>query len=242
MREVVKSRAGSIAIAHNGNLVNYSLLREGLESDGRVFTTDSDTEVIAQLLSKCLMESDEIEALRMLNEVLVGSFTITMLINDTLIGYRDPLGFKPLCVGEIEDGYLVCSESCAIDTLGGRFIKDVQPGEAVIIKNGEIEFVKIAECQRRTLCIFEYIYFARPDSIIDGISVYEARTEMGRILAEESPAEADFVSAVPDSGITAAIGFSGKTGIPYMEGLIKNRYVGRTFIMPEQRLRELSVR
>jgi amidophosphoribosyltransferase len=239
---VVKSRVGSIAIAHNGNLVNYSLLRGELESEGRVFTTDSDTEVIAQLLSKYLMESDEMSALRKLNNVLVGSYTLTMLINDTLIGYRDPLGFKPLCVGEIEDGYMICSESCAIDTLGGKFIRDVQPGEAVVIKDGEMEFVKIAECQRRALCIFEYIYFARPDSVIDGISVYEARTEMGRVLAEEAPAEADFVSAVPDSGITAAIGFSGKTGIPYMEGLIKNRYVGRTFIMPEQRLRELSVR
>ncbi len=238
----VKSRVGEIAVAHNGNLVNYLELRKELENEGRVFTTDSDTEVITQLFSKYLMEYDVEDALKMLNEKLVGSYTLTMLVNDTLIGYRDPLGFKPLCVGEIENGYILCSESCAIDSLNGRFLKDVKPGEAVIIRDGEMEFVEIAKCKKRALCIFEYIYFARPDSVIDGVGVYEARTEMGRVLAMESPVDADFVSAVPDSGITAAIGFSKESGIPYMEGLIKNRYVGRTFIMPEQRLREISVR
>ncbi len=240
---VVKSKAGSIAVAHNGNLVNYFQLRNELENSGSVFTTDSDTEVIAQLLSRFLLkEKDLVSALQMLNDVLIGSFTLTLMVNDVLVGYRDPLGFKPLCVGEIEDGYVICSESCAIDALGGKFVRDVQPGEAVIIKNGDIEFVRVAESKRKAFCIFEYIYFARPDSVIDGVSVYAARSEMGRILAKESPADADYVSAVPDSGITAAIGYASEAKLPYMESLIKNRYVGRTFIMPEQELRELSVR
>jgi amidophosphoribosyltransferase len=240
---VVKSKAGYIAVAHNGNLVNYNHLRNELENDGSVFTTDSDTEVIAQLLSRYLLEGKEIVyALEKLNEALIGSYTMTMLVDDVVIGYRDPLGFKPLCVGEIGDGYIICSESCAVDALGGEFLRDVKPGEAVMIKDGELEFTKIAEAKRKAVCIFEYIYFARPDSIIDGISVYEARSEMGRILAKEAPADADFVSAVPDSGITAAIGYAQESGLPYSESLIKNRYVGRTFIMPAQTMRETSVR
>lgn len=240
---VVKSKAGYIAVAHNGNLVNYVQLRNELENEGRVFTTNSDTEVISQLLSKFLIEKKDItHALERLNESLVGSYTLTMLFDDAVVGFRDPLGFKPLCVGRIDEGYIVCSESCAIDALGGKFIRDVKPGEAVIIRDGDIEFVKIAESERKAVCIFEYIYFARPDSTIDGVSVYRARSEMGKVLAREAPADADFVSAVPDSGITAAIGYAQESGLPYFEGLIKNRYVGRTFIMPAQSLREASVR
>ncbi len=240
---VVKSKAGSIAVAHNGNLVNYAQLRMELENEGRVFTTDSDTEVIAQLLSKFLLKTEDIiESLHILSGVLIGSYTLTLMVDDLLVGYRDPVGFKPLCVGEVDEGYVVCSESCAVDALGGEFIRDIRPGEAVVIKNGELEFVRIEESKRKAACIFEYIYFARPDSIIDGVSVYEARSEMGKILAKEAPADADYVSAVPDSGITAAIGYASESGLPYMESLIKNRYVGRTFIMPVQSLRESSVR
>ncbi|MDK2795677.1 MAG: amidophosphoribosyltransferase [Archaeoglobaceae archaeon] len=240
---VVKSKVGSIAVAHNGNLVNYAELRKELENEGSVFTSDSDSEIIAQLISKILLKStDYIELFQELNSKLVGSHSCVLLINDKLLAYRDPLGFRPLCIGELEDGYVVCSESCAIDALEGKFIKDVEPGEAVIIENGDVEFVRFAKSQRRAVCIFEYIYFARPDSVIDGISVYRARTEMGKILAEESPVDADFVSAVPDSGITAAIGYATSSGLPYMECLIKNRYIGRTFIMPKQELRELLVR
>ncbi len=239
---VVKSKAGSIAVNHNGNLVNYSELRRELENDGRVFTSDTDSEVIAQLLSKFLMKYDIIDSLRLLSEKLIGSYTLTILVNDTLVGYRDPLGFRPLCIGELENGYVICSESCAIDAIGAKFIRDVKPGEAVIIKNGEIEFVRVVNSQKKRFCIFEYIYFARPDSVIDGVSVYEARNRMGRRLAREAPADVDVISAVPDSGTTAAIGYSQESGIPYTEVLIKNRYVGRTFIMPEQKMRELSVR
>lgn len=240
---VVQSKAGSIAVAHNGNLVNYAQLRNELENEGRVFTTDSDTEVIAQLLSKFLLKTEDVvDALVMLNNILIGSYTLTMMIDDVVIGYRDPVGFKPLCIGEVDDGFVICSESCAVDAIGGKFLRDIKPGEAVIIKKGEVEFVQIVEPKRMAACIFEYIYFARPDSIIDGVSVYDARTEMGKVLARESPVEADYVSAVPDSGITAAIGYASESKLPYMESLIKNRYVGRTFIMPVQTLREASVR
>ncbi|MEM1576486.1 MAG: amidophosphoribosyltransferase [Archaeoglobaceae archaeon] len=240
---VVKSKIGSIAVAHNGNLVNHLQLRKELENDGGVFTSDSDSEIIAQLLSKILLKDGDFkDYLQELNSKLVGSHSCVLLINDKIVAYRDPLGFRPLCVGELDDGYIVCSESCAIDALGGKFIKDIAPGEAVIIENGELEFFRFAKSKKKAVCVFEYIYFARPDSIIDGINVYKARTEMGRILAEEAPANADFVSAVPDSGITAAIGYSTRSGLPYMESLIKNRYIGRTFIMPKQELRELLVK
>jgi amidophosphoribosyltransferase len=239
---LVKSKAGQLAVGHNGNLVNYPQLRAMLENEGRIFHTDSDTEVIAQLLSTFLMKYDIVESLELLQKKLIGSFSLTILYNDTLIGYRDALGFRPLCVGETEFGYVLASESCALDAVGAKKARDVKPGEAVIISNGDIEFVKIAENERFARCVFEYIYFARPDSVIDGVSVYKARLNMGKILARESPVDADIVSPVPDSGTTAAIGYSSESGVPYLEALIKNRYVGRTFIMPEQKLRESSVK
>ncbi len=238
---LVKSKAGYLAVGHNGNLVNYAQLRAMLENEGRIFVTNSDTEVIAQLLSAFLMKFDVVESLRLLQEKLIGSFSLTILFNDVLIGYRDALGFRPLCVGETEFGYVVASETCALDAVGAEKIRDVRPGEAVMVDRNGIEFVRIAESKRLARCVFEFIYFARPDSVIDGVSVYRARYRMGEILARESPVNADLVSPVPDSGTTAAIGFSRESGLPYMEALIKNRYVGRTFIMPEQRLREVSV-
>ncbi|AEA47242.1 amidophosphoribosyltransferase [Archaeoglobus veneficus] len=239
---LVRSKVGSIAVAHNGNLVNYWGLRSGLEGEGRAFLTDSDTEIIAQLLSACLLDYDTVEALKILDSKLLGSYALTILVNDTLIAYRDPLGFRPLCIGEADFGYVIASESCAIDATGARFIRDVKPGEAVIIEDGKLEFVRISESKRRAFCVFEYIYFARPDSIIDGKSVYGVRHTIGRILAKENPVDADMVSPVPDSGTTSSIGFAQESGIQYLEALIKNRYVGRTFIMPEQRMREFSVR
>ncbi|RLI85462.1 MAG: amidophosphoribosyltransferase [Archaeoglobales archaeon] len=239
---LVKSRAGSIAVAHNGNLVNYWQLRRKLEGEGRTFLTDSDTEVIAQILATNLLEKDIVEALKELDSCLVGSYSLTMLVNNTLIAYRDPLGFKPLCIGKTDYGYVIASESCAIDATGARFMRDIKPGEAVIIREGELEFVKINESKRKAFCVFEYIYFARADSIIDGRSVYSVRHNIGRILARESPVNADIVSPVPDSGTTSSIGFAQESGIQYLEALIKNRYVGRTFIMPEQSMREFSVR
>ncbi len=237
----VKSKSGSISVAHNGNLVNYKELRRDLESDGRVFLTDSDTEVIAHLLSSFLLNHDVEEALTLLTEKLCGSFSLALLLNDKLVGYRDPLGFKPLCVGRIENGYVLASESCAIDSVGGELIRDIKPGEAAIIEDGELRFEKICEAEQKAICVFEYIYFARPDSIIDGRSVYRVRFDIGRTLAKESPVEVDIISPVPDSGTTSSIGYAFESGIPYIEALIKNRYVGRTFIMPGQKSRELSV-
>ena len=166
---------------------------------------------------------------------------MTLLLNQTVVGYRDPLGFKPLCVGKVENGYVIASESCAIDSVGGELIRDVEPGEAVIIEDGELRFEKIAESTQKAICVFEYIYFARPDSIIDGRRVYRVRFDIGRTLARENPVEVDIISPVPDSGTTPSIGYSYESGVPYIEALIKNRYVGRTFIMPEQRSREVSV-
>jgi len=238
---LVKSKAGYLAVGHNGNLVNYPQLRAMLENEGRIFVTNSDTEVIAQLLSTYLMRYDVVEALELLQDKLIGSFSLTILFNDVLIGYRDELGFRPLCFGETDFGYVVASESCALDAVGAKKVRDVKPGEAVIVRDGEVEFCRIAKGERLARCVFEYIYFARPDSTIDGVSVYGARYRMGKNLAKESPVDADVVSPVPDSGTTAAIGFAEESGLRYLECLIKNRYVGRTFIMPEQRLRELSV-
>ncbi len=239
---LVKTKKGALSVAHNGNLVNYPSLREELENEGAVFITESDTEVIAKLLSKELLGKDIIDSLRNLTERLRGSYSLVLALNDTLIGFRDPLGFKPLIVGKGDFGYILASESCALDAIGADVIRDVKPGEAVVIKDGDIEFVRIAESKRRALCVFEYIYFARPDSILDGRCVYDVRHKIGEILAKESPVEADIVSPVPDSGTTSAIGFSKASGIEYLEALIKNRYVGRTFILPEQNARELSVR
>ncbi len=239
---LVKTKKGALSVAHNGNLVNYLSLREELENEGAVFITESDTEVIAKLLSKELLGKDIIDSLRNLTERLRGSYSLVLALNDTLIGFRDPLGFKPLIVGKGDFGYILASESCALDAIGADVIRDVKPGEAVVIKDGDIEFVRIAESKRRALCVFEYIYFARPDSILDGRCVYDVRHKIGEILAKESPVEADIVSPVPDSGTTSAIGFSKASGIEYLEALIKNRYVGRTFILPEQNARELSVR
>ena len=238
---VVKTRAGSIAIAHNGNLVNFFDLRSELEKSGSVFVSTTDSEVIAQLLSKLLIKMSVEEALVELTKLLRGSYSLVIAINDTLIAMRDPFAFRPLCFGEFDDGIIFASESCALDTVGAKFVRDLKPGEAVIIKDGEVESV-VVESEREAHCVFEYIYFARPDSKIDGRNVYSVRYKIGQILAEESGVEADVVSPIPDSGTTSAIGFAEKSGIKYIEVLIKNRYVGRTFIMPEQRLREMSVR
>ncbi len=238
---VVKTKAGSLAISHNGNLVNYRELRSELEKSGSVFVSTTDSEVIAQLLSKLLIKMDVEEALKELARILRGSFSLVIAVDDTLIALRDPLGIRPLCFGGHDSGYVFASESCALDTVGAELVRDVKPGEAIIVRDGELESVDIGR-GREAHCVFEYIYFARPDSTIDGRNVYSVRYRIGQILAEESGVDADIVSPIPDSGTTSAIGFAEKSGIRYIEALIKNRYVGRTFIMPEQKLREISVR
>ena len=239
---LVSFKSGTIAIAHNGNLVNSKELRTELEKEGRIFLSDSDTEVIAHLLVKELLHSSLEDAVKEVMRQIVGSYSLAILIDKTLIVIRDPLGIKPLCLGCLDNGYVVASESVAIDILNGQLIRDVAPGEMLVFRNGSYESHLLIKSKNTAHCVFEYIYFARPDSVIDGQLVYNVRMRIGEMLFKEHPADADIVSPVPDSGITYAIGFSKKSGIDYMEGLMKNRYIGRTFIMPGQDMRETAVR
>lgn len=237
---VIKYKMGNIALAHNGNLVNADVLRDLLEDGGAVFQTSIDSEVIANLIARYARRGFESAILETMQAVK-GSYALVIMADDKLIGVRDPQGIRPLCIGKIGNGYILASESCAIDTVGGEFVRDVKPGEIVIIDDSGLKSLTIQEEIRSSVCIFEYIYFARPDSTIDGISVYEARRNAGMRLAKEHPVDADIVISVPDSGTVAAIGYAEQSGIPYGEGLIKNKYVGRTFIKPDQALRELAV-
>lgn len=239
---LVSFKNKDIAIAHNGNLVNSKELREELEKEGRIFLSESDTEVIAHLLVKKMMTSGLEDAIRGLMKRLIGSYSLVILIDNKLVVVRDPLGIKPLCLGKIDKGYVVASESVAIDILNGELIRDISPGEMVVFSDGDYESRQLYKSRNCAHCVFEYIYFARPDSIIDGKLVYNVRMQIGKTLYEEHPVEADIVSPVPDSGITYAVGFSKESGIDYMEGLMKNRYIGRTFIMPGQDMRETAVR
>ncbi len=244
---VVKNPKFSFALAFNGTITNFLELREELAKKGVVFTTRTDTEVLAKLLAKSLVEcgADYVEALRLTASEIDGACSL-VLVNDEgeLYAYRDPLGFKPLCVGRVNDLVVIASETCALDVLAGLDDCEygpVDPGELVRVCEGSVERVKVASSPRRARCMFEYVYFARPDSVFDGISVYKAREGLGRELAKRFPAEADVVVPVPDSGRTAALGYSLESGMPFAEGLMKNRYVGRTFIMPGQALRDEMV-
>jgi amidophosphoribosyltransferase len=239
---LVKYKDGAIAVAHNGNVVNSCQLREQLEQAGDIFYSTSDTEVIAHLFVKELLRHDLQEAVRALMRKIVGSYSLVFLWGDTVLAIRDPLGIKPLCIGEIESGYMVASESVAIDTLNGRLIRDVKPGELVVLRNGEMKAYQLARLPNPSFCVFEYIYFARPDSIMEGRLIYDVRVNIGAKLAEEHPANVDTVTPIPDSGITLAVGYHQHSGISYRECLMKNRYIGRTFIMPDQAMRETAVR
>jgi amidophosphoribosyltransferase len=239
---LVKYKDGAIATAHNGNLVNSTQLREQLEEAGDIFYSTSDTEVIAHIFVKELLHYDLLEAARSLMRRIVGSYSLVFLWGDTVLALRDPLGIKPLCIGEIDSGFMVASESVAIDTLNGKLIRDVKPGELIVIRNGEMKSYQLARSTRPAHCIFEYIYFARPDSIMDGRLIYDVRVNIGSNLAREHPACADTVTPIPDSGITLAVGYHQRSGISYRECLMKNRYIGRTFIMPDQNMRETAVR
>lgn len=239
---IVEYRGGRIAIAHNGNLINSEELRKKLESEGGIFLSTSDTEVIAHLLVKELMKSDITNAIRKMMRQLVGSYSLAILIDDTVIAVRDPLGFKPLCLGEIEGGYIVASESVAIDTLDGKFLRDIKPGEILILGGGGPVSHQVYKSQHTAHCVFEYIYFARTDSVLNGKMVYDVRRRIGETLVNEHAIDADIVSPVPDSGVTFAIGYAIKSKIDYIESLIKNRYSSRTFILPSQEMREIAVR
>ncbi|HHU89812.1 MAG TPA: amidophosphoribosyltransferase [Clostridiaceae bacterium] len=235
-------KGGRIALAHNGNLVNATKIRYELENKGAIFQTSADTEVIANLISRYGLKYKDLEViLKKTMDVIEGAYALVILTQKKLVGIRDPWGLRPLCLGKLGNSYVLASENCAFDAIGADFIRDVEPGEIIFIEDDSLKSIKTSYNKAHKSCIFEHIYFARPDSIIDGASIYRSRLEAGRLLAIEYPVEADLVVGVPDSGITAAIGYSRESGIPYGEALIKNRYVGRTFIQPIQKLRERSV-
>lgn len=238
---VVNHVKGRMALAHNGSLVNYAELREELELTGAIFHTSSDTEVISYLITKERLCAPSIEeAVNRAIGKLKGAFSLVIMSPSKLIAVRDGQGFRPMCYGACEDGrYVVASESCALDTVGAKFVRDIEPGEIVIFdKSGVRSITDHCNKQKKSLCIFEYVYIARPDSEVEGVSVHEARKRAGSILAEEQGADADIVIGVPDSGLDAAIGYAQASGIPYGIGFIKNKYIGRTFIAPGQAARE----
>jgi amidophosphoribosyltransferase len=232
---------GGFAIGHNGNLTNAHTLRRQLVRDGAIMQSTTDTEVMLHLLARSKMPrfvERFIDALRMIE----GAYAFVALTNKKLVGARDPLGIRPLVLGELNGAYILASETCALDIIGAKFIRDIENGEVVIITEEGIQSIKPFPAMPPRPCIFEYIYFARPDSVVNGRSVYEVRKNLGIQLGQESPVQADVIVPVPDSGVPAAIGFAQVTGVPYEMGIIRNHYVGRTFIEPTQHIRELGVR
>ena len=238
---VFRYRGLQLAMAHNGNLVDAPLLRRSFEEKGAIFQTTSDTEVIAHLMAHARTD-DLVEAAAKALSQVHGGFAVVMLTSDMLLAARDPNGIRPLCLGRLQDGWVLASETCAFDTIGAEFIREIAPGELLKISDGGLETRAFHPAGREAMCIFEFIYFARPDSHFLGTNVHSVRKRLGRFLAEDYPAEADVVVGVPDSSISAAIGYSEQSGIPYEMGLIKNRYIGRTFIQPSQASRQLGVR
>ncbi len=236
-------RKRNLAIAHNGNLVNANFLRDMLEEDGYMFQANSDTEVILYILAR-YYKGDIVESIKLTMDYIKGAYSLVIACEDELVAVRDPHGFRPLILGKINDDYIFASETCAIDILGGEVIRDVEPGEIVVIKDGKLQsflYSKNYKCIKRS-CIFEYIYFARNEATIDGLNVYNFREKCGMILAKEDKTPCDIVVPVPDSGWSGAIGYSNVRNIPLSEGLVKNRYVGRTFIKPTQEEREIGVK
>ena len=237
---VVESPLGPLALAHNGNIINAKEIRAALETEGASFQTTIDSEIIAALIAKH-SKAGLAEGIAKAMEQLKGSYALVLMTRDTLIGVRDPKGMRPLALGSLNGAYVFASESCAFDTIGAEFIRDVRPGEIVIAGSGGLRSHQAIHAADTALCIFEYVYFARPDSDIDGISVHKARERAGELLAISSPADVDVVGAVPDSSVHAAMGYARQAGLPFTIALSKNRYMGRTFIEPSQDRREMDV-
>jgi amidophosphoribosyltransferase len=237
----VKSKIGDIAIAHNGNLTNTLSLHRELENNGALFQTSMDSEIIAHLLAHS-QEKDFKDVIIWSLSKLEGAYSLVLMLNDILIGARDTQGFRPLCLGKLDGTYILASETCALDLIGAQYIRDIEPGEIVFIKKDEIRSFKPFQKTAHAFCIFEYIYFARPDSNIFEHNVYMTRKRLGVQLAAEFPAEADLVMPIPDSGTYAALGFSEASKIPFEYGMIRNHYIGRTFIQPSQVLRDFHVK
>lgn len=240
---VMRYVKGTIAVAHNGNLTNAIEIRKELEMRGAIFQTTIDSEVICYVIARERLKCHSVEeAVKNAMKKLEGAYSLLVMSPRKVIAARDPHGFRPLCMGKCNGSVVFASESAALDACGAEFVRDVEPGEIIIVNEDGIRSIKTVEKPKKSLCIFEYIYFARTDSIIDSVSVYEARKQAGRILARTYPVEADLVIGVPESGIDAAIGYSEESGIPYEKGIVKNGYIGRTFIKPSQKERMKSVR
>ena len=232
---------GAIAVGHNGNLINAEMLRDALEDDGTQFDSTTDTEVIAEMLSSAPGEG-WLERCSGVMKAINGAYCLVALTKDSLIAMRDPFGIRPLCIGRMNgSGWIVASETCALDHLGAEFVREVEPGEAIVIDDDGLHSIQAVEKERDALCVFEYIYFARPDSVLRDKLLHPSRMNMGRELARQAPVDGDLVIGVPDSATAAAIGYAHESGIQYAEGLVKNRYVGRTFIQPDQRMRDQGV-
>ncbi len=238
---VLSYRNGKLAIAHNGNLINADILRRKLEEEGAIFQSGIDTEVMANLIARN-SKKGIVEAIKCMMSLVRGSYALTIMTQEKLIGVRDPMGIRPLALGRLDDNFVLASESCAFDAIDAEYVRDVRPGEIIVIDKTGFKSYQAAAPMNTALCMFEYVYFARPDSDIDGISVYRARENMGRKLAQAYPIEADLVGGVPDSATPAASGYAEESGIPFKKALAKNRYVGRTFIQPSQSLRERGVK
>ena len=237
---------GTLALAHNGNLVNAPELRRELEYSGAIFQTTIDSEVVAYHIARERVNTSTVEeAVANAMKKIKGAYALVIMSPRKMIGARDPFGFKPLCIGKRDNAYILASETCALETIGAEFVRDVEPGEIVAITPQGIASNKsmcLADLKKQARCVFEYIYFARPDSVLDGVGVYHSRIYAGRCLAKDSPVEADLVVGVPESGNAAALGYSMESGIPYGTAFVKNTYVGRTFIKPKQSSRESAVR
>jgi amidophosphoribosyltransferase len=233
---------GQIAIAHNGNLTNANQLREELESRGSIFQTTVDSEIILHLMAQPTLDGHENNLIQTVHRI-EGAYSLVIMTEQELIGIRDPYGFRPLCIGQVGDAWVLASETCALDLIHAKFVRDVEPGEIVIINKSGLKSIQaFPQHEKRAFCIFEYVYFARPDSTISNRSVYKARVDMGRQLARENPIKADIVVPVPDSGNCAALGYSEESKIPYEMAFIRNHYVGRSFLQPTQLIRDFNVR
>ncbi|HPI92956.1 MAG TPA: amidophosphoribosyltransferase [Deltaproteobacteria bacterium] len=238
---LIECRTGKIAVAHNGTITNASQLRKDMQDSGSIFQTTSDSEIVLHLIARS-REGDVVSSVMDALKKLVGAYCFVFLTQDTLIAARDPLGFRPLSIGRHGDAFMVASETCAFDIMGAEYIRPVKPGEVVVIDKDGMRSLWLPESPRKSFCIFEHIYFSRPDSLIFGEKVDKIRRKLGKRLAEDSPADADIVISVPDSGNTAALGFARVSGLRYEIGLIRNHYVGRTFIAPHQDKRKLDVK
>jgi amidophosphoribosyltransferase len=240
---LVKLREEDAALAHNGDIVNFERIRRRLQAQGVEFLGSADSEAIGQMISADYSRTRDLEgAVRKTCSELVGGFAVVLVVGNRLVAFRDPLGIRPLVLGNLDGGYAVASESVAIELMGGHLMRDVQPGEVVLIEKGKLHSSRAATPKESAHCMFEWVYFSRPDSVAQNRSIYDVRYRMGQRLARESPAESDLIVPVPDSSRPQALGFSQVSGIPYAEALIKNRFVERTFILPDQRRREAEVR